>query len=786
MRAIVLILVLGLMVWILYLKEPPGPSVGQGGGVYTRLVLRHATPQPEPETSVLRKLVPERDLDGWEGQAAERVSYNTTKPVQANYDPEAPLGPQRIPAILLKGDGPKHLRLPGDYDPRKFSQVMVLMSNHGKTAESVRVVLEVKGRVAVSSPWLAVPTSRGFAQRVVYDLPHARRAGRSFDALRIDFKGNGGDTITVNEVALWHRPPAAFLPRPGGLGRLVTIAREEHRGIGLSSRAPLEATFEVPPDGELNLTFGLTEHLRVYGEQPRLTLTLEAAGQEPITRTHALESSRNEPALWHSERIDLSAWAGLEARARFELAVEGDHEGLAVIAEAAVSRRGEQVPTVTLITSDTHRADHLSSTGDRVSTPVLDALAERGVLYENSFAPTNVTNPSHVSLMTATSPRDTHILNNNTPLIGDAVTLAECFADAGYRTYAAISAYHLLDVESGLGQGFDRVNGPKAGERDGAKTLDILDEWLRDAAGQPLFVWLHLFDAHAPYAPVERYKNRYWEGGDPFAQDTPVDMPEIEVPGFLRGLRDKDYPYAMYRGEVDYVDELMGRLLGHARIADGVLAFTSDHGEAFGEHGIWWDHADLYPETVQVPLILVWPGGRTGVRSDAPVEMIDIGRTLLDLSGLEDASFPGRSLMWALDDRSATQARFTLSAHGFVASVASSGWQLHLHLRKHKEWAIEEWRETHQVELYDLNEDPGSMNDLAKDPASFERARKLRQRLIDWLNSADTQGLGTSKVLTEDALASLEAMGYSGGDSHAPAFVSDPETNSWDAYFEGR
>lgn len=786
MRALVLIPILALLAWLLLFRGPGSPSVGEGDGLYQRLDLAHVTPQPEAQGSALvRRLTPPRTLKGWQGKASEKVSFTRTKPLRKDYVEGGPVE-QRIPAILLQGRGPKQARLPGRFDPQEFTQVLVLMISFGNGPESVRVVLEQDGKVATASPWLTIKGSEGFPTPIVFDVPDARRAGGVFDALRVEAKGNGANLVCINRVELMHQPVSTFLPSARSGGGLVSIAGEGRRGVALSSRAPLSATFEVPADGELAFSYGLDERLRVYGEEPELRLTLEAEGREPLERTYSLESSKRQSATWHEERVDLTEWAGTVATARFDLQVSGEHEGLAVLAEAAVSRRGVAAPTVTLITSDTHRADHLSSTGDKVSTPVLDALAARGVQFVDTFAATNVTNPSHVSLMTATSPRDTHILNNNTLLAQSATTLAERFAEAGYRTLAAVSAYHLLDRESGLGQGFDRLNGPATGERDGAETLDILDDWLRDSAGQPLFLWLHLFDAHAPYKPVARYAKRYWEGGDPYGEETELDMPAIETPAFLRGLRDKDFPYAMYRGEVDYVDELMGRLLETERIASGALAFTADHGEAFGEHGIWWDHADLYPETVAVPLILAWPGGREGIRCEVPVEQLDVGRTLLDLAGLEDVEFPGRNLMWALDEPHQTQPRFSISAHGFVASVSSGDWQLHLHLRKHKEWAIEEWREAHQVELYNLAEDPASLNDLARERAHFERARRLRQRLIDWLNSADAEGLATSGVLTEAALESLAALNYTGGDEGgSAAFVSEPETNTWDAYFEG-
>lgn len=779
MRGFVVLLVLLGLGWILFLRGDGGPVVGEGTGSFRRLELRSALPGTEEETKRLAAYIPEKGLPVFQGSASDTVSFNRTKPAAEDWEPAKN---NRIPAIILKGPGAKSVRLPGKFDPKEFTQVIVSAITFGKGAEPVRVVFERGGKDVATSIWLTIPTSKGHPRQLVFEFPHARRAGVAFDAVRVEFRDtNNTDVCAVNGIEIVRRPHVNFLPEPG-LGGLVTIELEERRAVGLSTHRPLETSFEVPPAADLFFSYGLDERLRIFGERPVVKMKLEAEGMETLEDSFQLESSRGDKPAWHEKRVDLAEWEGKRARLSFALEVKGDHEAFAVIGEAAVSTRGEDANTVVVITSDTHRADHLSSMTDLVRTPVLDALAGRGVQFTQAFASTNVTNPSHVSLMTATTPRDTHVLNNNTPLAGRARTLAECFADNDYRTFAAVSAYHLLHEESGLGQGFDRINGPKRGERDGAETLDLLEEWLASAAGQPTFVWLHLFDAHAPYKPISRYSDRYWEGGDPYDADTPLDLPNVELPGFLRGLRDKDYPYAMYRGEVDYVDELMGRFLAIPRIENSYLAFTADHGEAFGEHGVWWDHADMYPETLAVPLILAWPEGRTA-KSEAPVEQIDIGRTLLDLVGLEDTRFPGRNLMWALDTPEEARPRFGISAHHFVVTVQSGPWMLHLHTREHQEPALEYKREAHQIELYNLVKDPGSLNDLAKDPAQFERAKTMRRAAIDWLNARDEEGLATSKNLSEDALKSLKAMGYSGEDeSGAPAFEEDPE-NPWDAYF---
>jgi arylsulfatase A-like enzyme len=421
-----------------------------------------------------------------------------------------------------------------------------------------------------------------------------------------------------------------------------------------------------------------------------------------------------------------------------------------------------------------------------VQTPNLDALGDRGIYFTQAYASTNVTNPSHVALMTGTSPRDTRILNNSTRLMSQAPTLAEAFQAGGYRTMAVISAYHLLDTESGLGQGFDRVNGPRRNDRKGELSVDVLKQWVEQAEGQPLFVWLHLFDAHSPYGAPAPHDGTYWDGPRPFDKRAAPPLPDPLIPYFLTGLTDVEYPSQQYRGEVDYVDVQMGRVLALKRMDSAVIAFTADHGESFGEHGVWWDHADLYPQTVHVPLILSWPGSPRGARTTEFVRQIDVGRTLLDLAKLELEPFPGRNLDWALDEFPAADALFELSAHGNVACVQTSSWRLCVHLRNHHEAALAEARQKHQVEFFDLQEDPLCNQNLAREAAHFARAKRMRGQLLQWLSAADPTGWGESQALTLEAIQSLEAMGYGGDETGAmPAgslYEEDP-ANEWCVYF---
>ena len=84
------------------------------------------------------------------------------------------------------------------------------------------------------------------------------------------------------------------------------------------------------------------------------------------------------------------------------------------------------------------------------------------------------------------------------------------------------------------------------------------------------------------------------------------------LPFYLRGLTDVEFPHAQYRAEIDYLDTQLAGVFSLPRFRSAVVAFTSDHGESFGQHGVWWDHAELYPDSVHVPLILAWPGAPAG------------------------------------------------------------------------------------------------------------------------------------------------------------------------------
>ena len=466
---------------------------------------------------------------------------------------------------------------------------------------------------------------------------------------------------------------------------------------------------------------------------------------------------------WRAVRVPVVRGAGT-----LRCTIECDAEGSEVLlSELRLVSRSDRAPTVLLVTSDTHRGDHLGrfGSGGLVRTPILDAVADRGLFFTNCFASTNVTNPSHIALMTGMHVRDTRIANNVTALTSDATTLAEVFRENGYRTFGATSVMHLTRVQSGLGQGFDRYNAPLTGKRDGRIAIERLLDWLPDADQHPTFIWLHVYDAHAPYDPPENLLAQHWSRDrDPKDQTKSIGAPDEVLGPWITGAgyRDPEYITARYRAAVDYVDINLGTLLALPRMKHALLAFTSDHGESLGRDGVFWEHSHLNVATMHVPMLLAYPGCAPREVS-APVEQINIGKTLLELSDIK-SSFPGTSLLAALDPDSPREPRFGLASHGWSAAIESGGWLLTLQLVKYpRPMGTYDW-EQGEVQLFDLNRDPEGLDNLVE--------RHRRAALIRWLEEASPEGLGQSVEISSAARASLEALGYGGGTEGAA-------TGSW-------
>jgi len=238
--------------------------------------------------------------------------------------------------------------------------------------------------------------------------------------------------------------------------------------------------------------------------------------------------------------------------------------------------------TVLFIVIDTLRAAHLGCYGGKAAaTPVIDAVAARGVRFDGAVCPTPLTRPSITSMMTGRYPARHGVRDNDVAPLDPKIPLAaERIQAAGYRTAAFVSG-EPMDRRAGLTRGFSHYDDELSAGQDGgyghaygygyaanvtlkerraAATLERAAAWLKAQGDAHAFAWIHLFDPHAPYTPPQPEAERYAQS-----------------------------PYA---GEVAYVDRRLGIFFEQLRqqgrdveAQDTVIVITSDHGEGLGEHG---------------------------------------------------------------------------------------------------------------------------------------------------------------------------------------------------------
>jgi choline-sulfatase len=396
---------------------------------------------------------------------------------------------------------------------------------------------------------------------------------------------------------------------------------------------------------------------------------------------------------------------------------------------------------VLLVTIDTLRADRLGAYGyAKARTPVLDALAASGLRAARAYATAPVTLPSHASMLTGRYPPAHGARHNGIALPAGTATLATIFKQAGFATAAFVSAFPL-DRRFGLAVGFDVYgdrwargpDGRPADERAGQRTVDEAVGWRRSAGTARTFLWVHLFEPHAPYGDASR--------GRPVSD--------------------------RYDDEIAEADRQVGRLLdglGDAR-ADTLVVMAADHGEAFGEHGELGHSLFVYDTTLHVPLIVQGPGVSPGRVGEAPVSLVDLAPTVLAAAKVSaPAAFDGTPL--SLDSREGDALRRTLYAET-MAPFEDFGWSP---LRTVRDGSIK-YILAPSPELYDTIADPAEATNLvATTPADATRLKAEVARFTSLAAPAP------STAQTPETRRRLQSLGYLGGSGpRAGQPLADPK-----------
>jgi len=737
-RRLALVVVSGLGAILGACSETSEPASGPGR--YQALVLQRVEPlETEIQLETHKRLAVPEALEPWQVDDARGQVK--------------PLG-EGAWQLDYRGRGVRKISVPGPHDPSHFSQIIVAGVFRG--VHNLQIRLKAEGKATVPTEKLA-STNRASEQQIVFNLPRLTRVPYDFDELELEVMGPDAG-FALHSIDLINRPMALNLPVPEDGEGPMTIHDQSRMGVGLANDSPLYTEFDAQAGDRLQFSYGQANFLAYKDREPTLHVELEGGGQTQ-RESYELGSLNSNKIRWHDAKIALDKFAGERVRATFSIEIKGDLLAMCGIGDLSVARPAEDAPAVLFITSDTHRADHVAASGLGVEldTPVLDALAERGLFFEQAWSSTNVTSPSHVALMTGVHPRDTQVVSNTGRMANTASadTLAEVFRANGYRTFGVTSVRHLGPRGTGLGQGFDRMTGPNSDTWTATQSLARLNAWLDDAPGQPVFVWLHLFDAHHPYTPPKGFDRRYYpEDEDPDDPTKPII--EGQFPADMTEVRDVEFPKAQYRAEVTYLDSELKALLDQPRFKNGIIAVTSDHGEILEMDGSYFNHSEIYPATLHVPLILTYPGVEPR-RVSLPVTHTGIGRTLLNLAGLRSAPFPGDDLTLAASPDAVEAPRFALSAHGNSASVTQNGWYFLLHLRAHR-GLLREQRKKHEGELYNLTLDPNCGNNVID--SEPELTRRMRGSLIKWLTDSSGQAFLTEGTKSAAEMEQLAALGY--------------------------
>lgn len=556
---------------------------------------------------------------------------------------------------------------------------------------------------------------------------------------------------------------------------------------GIRLPPPGEVSFEVPDDLAagarllIEMGFELKTHKRSRAGAAAFEVIIDGVLSASLEMPFGAETPQAD-RLWSSVEVELDDAEQVTLRTR--LVGEDARVVDAVFAtlelrepfEFERTKASVEHPNVIMVVIDTLRADRLEPYGyERPTSPHLNEMVAEGAVFERSSAPSPWTSPSTASLMSGMDPLRHGFINYDSSFLSyEDVTIAEVCRAAGMRT-AALVANPILSPGQNFDQGFEEYR-----EEYLALGLDLVEDaraWIKERGDERFFLYLHLFDPHKPYLPIEPYAESFAGQAPPGYQlsssieltkarieGDPVDEDSLEL--FIAYDSDK------YDAEVASSDAALGALfevLDELSLREHtVVGLTSDHGEAFGEHGRLGHSSGLYDAMLEVPLVFAGPGVPQGIRRGERVEIKDTGVTLLELGNVAGAELmEGRDLFADGAEERAQELIFSSTWLGLfpdmetgviekvdrIFRVESSEWTLIWTPRGDGE-------EDDILELYATDEGSGSEVDVSS--SHPEIALRLRDTIGDWMES--TQRDRGTRLEGEGAYEFLRGLGYVGGD----------------------
>jgi arylsulfatase len=475
---------------------------------------------------------------------------------------------------------------------------------------------------------------------------------------------------------------------------------------------------------------------------------------------------------------------------RYELALSLAAVGhLAVFFTSAASAAEPDAsrPNILFLMADQFRGDCLGADGNPViRTPNLDRLATEGARFIHAYTSTPSCTPARSAILTGLSPWRHGMLGYGAVAIRYEHELPRMLADAGYYTIGIgkmhfhpqrnLHGFHktILD-ESSREQSPDFRSDYRSWFWSVAPTLNpdatgigwndyrartyVLPEelhptrWTADVAVRflkeyrgpgPFFCKVSFARPHSPYDPPERFMKMYENADVPAAaigdwaarNDVKVDPANFSPWRGNFGPEQVRRSRRAYYGSVSFIDEQIGRILDVLRerglLENTLILFTADHGDMLGDHYLW-RKTYAYEGSARIPMLIRWPRSMQAERGQGlsqPTELRDILPTCLDAAGVPvaEGEFDGRSLL-ELARGNTDKWREVIDLEHSTCYAGAEPWNALTDGRMKYIFYATSGRE----ELFDLQNDPPELHDLAPDPAQQETLRMWRDRLVKHL-----------------------------------------------------
>ena len=681
--------------------------------------------------------------------------------------------------LMMKGEGstpvivsPKEPAI----DWSLYEAVEIRMSAAGGTEAKIRVGdVEVKQKLGAPNQYQV------YRFDVHVDAPKGTRplAVMPTDSLN--------DIVAIRSIKLI--PRLEDYPQPSG--RRSVGKQDEYRNA-IYIHSPSSLTFDIAPPRNAHLHFAAG----TTAKDAPVKFRVQVEGADLYSQSIA------DPAGWTDADVDLSAYGG--RKVKLTLITETARDGaVALWANPLITSGNERRrPNVLVYMIDTMRADHASLYGyARDTTPFLKKLGANGIVFDDAHAQATWTKASTASLLTSLYSYTHGIVGDFDTIPTGAATLAEQLRANGYVT-ASIVANPFAGRTTGLERGFDYMleyptvlrRRTEAADRgtDSAALNKVVIPWLEQHRGEPFFLYAHATDPHAPYRPPPPYDGTFAKPAENTAFDahymkfrtereygggTVVSRENCAKAGldpdrFIQQAIDR------YDGEIQHNDKSLELLVDELKrlgvLNDTLIIVVSDHGEEFWDHG-WTAHGHtVYQELTHVALMMwnpkLLPAPR---RLSAPVQLIDVMPTVLDLLGLRIPPLVEGSSLAPLAKGQPLRRRTPVVASRFAHPGARPDGPVRENRTGSFAMIEPKWTLIYRdkdvgiprLELYDRVADRKEQNNVAaRHPREVDR---MMAELSQWIAAQKkirtVLGHGGKSTMDQRTLEQLRSLGYLGG-----------------------